>query len=68
MTWLWLLRLGLTVAAFFVGSFGSFLLLMLITWDQGIIDIVTTLVGIATAAATFLTTRSLTSPRLSSTD
>jgi hypothetical protein len=52
-----MLRLFLTVAAFFVGSFGSFFVLMLITWDQGVIDVVTTFVGLVAAAGILFATR-----------
>jgi hypothetical protein len=59
----WVLRMALVIGAFFVGGFASFLALMLITWDQGVIDFFGTLAGVALSALVFIKTRFMTQPR-----
>lgn len=58
----WLIRVGLTIGAFFVGAIATFALLFLVTWDQGILDFFTMAVGLNLAAVTFLSTRHITQP------
>ena len=58
----WLLRIALAVGAFIVGSYATFLLLFLVTWDQGVLDFSTMAAGIALSAVTFFTTKHITHP------
>lgn len=60
----WLLRLTLVVGAFFLGSLGSFFLLILVTWDQDLIDFFGVLAGLALASLAFVQSRSLTRPNV----
>ena len=58
----WIVRVALVVGVYLVGSFGSFLLLMLVTWDQLTIDLVGALAGAGLALVAFLKTKRLTQP------
>lgn len=58
----WLLLIGLAGGAFFVGSYATFFLLFLVTWDQRVLDFFTTAAGISLSAVTFLSTRHITYP------
>jgi len=58
----WLIRIGLTVGAFFVGTYAAFFLLFLVTWDQGVLDFFMMAAGISLSAVTFFSTRHITQP------
>ena len=60
----WLVRICLVIAAFFLGSFGSFFLLMLVTWDQSLLDLLGVLAGVVLASLTFVKSRAITRPRV----
>jgi hypothetical protein len=63
MTWRWLVRVALIVGAFLLGTWASFFLLMLLTWDQALLDVLTTSVGLAASGFTLFKTRWLTRPK-----
>jgi hypothetical protein len=56
MIWYWLVRLGLVAGAFLLASFGSFLLAMFVTWDQGVLEVVSLSSGAVLAILTFIHT------------
>ncbi|HYI46593.1 MAG TPA: hypothetical protein VE174_14140 [Actinomycetota bacterium] len=60
----WLLRLVLVVTAFIVGNVGSFFLLILVTWDQELIDLFGVIAGVALAAFTFVKSQPITRSKL----
>lgn len=56
----WLLRGLLVVGAYFLGSFATFFLVMLVTWDQGLLDLFGIIVGVASSAFAFFKSGALT--------